>query len=208
MRLYIVAIILILMCANCSEIKCPPSTTTDKIVKQTLKDYFPYKPGDTIKFTRYYGALNVGVLVFTVDTTSFIERVSEYSDCGIDRVYKYENINHFCFKLSNQTKEVKDGDIEIIGKYAKDQYYKDQDPSELNIVFYGTRFSFDNFGDAVVHGDSTVTVDSIFFNNKNYGPGFCISSTYPYGATIYFNSTYGILKYIRQSTEQQLIYTE
>ncbi len=75
----------------------------------------------------------------------------------------------------------------------------------MKIEFYGSDFSFP-VGRAAFDGYPAFAVDSIILNNKNYGPGFCVRPDNP--TRIYFNSTYGILKYVNEATKVQFIYTE
>ncbi|MDP1727633.1 MAG: hypothetical protein Q8M15_12690 [Bacteroidota bacterium] len=209
MRLLIIVIIITLMHTGCiKECNCPPDKTTYKIVKQSLRDYFPYKPGQKIKFAKFIDTVSTGEVIFMANSPSVTHQTEHESDdcCTGGMYFEYEDIELFHLKLSNLTEPGKDCNIGITGNYAKNLYQNDIDLSDLVINLYGSNFEFGMFGVAVFDGSPYYNVDSIFINNKNYGLGFCIRPTYT--TRIYFNSTFGILKYINESTKEQLVYTE
>ncbi len=189
---------LILTLISCARNDCAPPTTGDTRIKKIVKDYFPYHAGEKIKFMRYIDTAKVGEIELTIDTSSSVgtRETMEWCSGGMGQEFRYENLEHFKYTFVNQTEAGKNWTLELTAEYG----------SELLISMYGSDFSFDYFENAIVNGNPFFAVDSIFLNNKNYGPGFC--TDLKASTRIYFNSTYGILKYINYPKKEQLIYTE
>ncbi len=205
MKLPVILVTLAFLFASCGGNYCPPSTTSNWVIKPIIKGYFPYQAGDKIKFTRYIDTVKTGEIVLIVDTSSFIDNRRNEKDCAGGSLHvNFLNIEHKLFTL-NQTETDKDWVIEIIGRYDKEEVSK-IDITELVVKLYDSDITCYDFGDAVVHGSVYYSVDSIFINNKNYGPGMCIQPNYP--TRIYFNQTYGILKYVNDTKKEQILYTE
>lgn len=189
----------------CSRDKCPPNTVTDLVLRPELKTYFPYQANQLLHFSKYIDTVYTGEISFTIDTPKvYIERESVFKDCLTADAYNVTT-NYECLKiiLINQTEIGNNLDIQFKGGYSELNHPFDYDNSGLNILYGTKRYSFYNFSNVIRKlENSHYKMDSIILNKRNYGEGFCLSPNW--NTRIYFNSTYGIIGYVNESTKESL----
>jgi len=193
MRLFIS--ITILLFFSCNQNDCDEFKVNEIRLKKIVKDYFPYHAGEKIKFTRFIDTAMVGKIEFTIDTFSYKVGKGDYTNCnGLD--FQIEEIENFNYTFTNQTEPGNNWTLNL------DSY----NGSNFSFLIYGNIFNFYSFEDAIINGNPSYAVDSIILNNKNYGPGFCTNPNN--SLRVYFNSTYGILKFTNTSKKEEIIFTE
>lgn len=184
---------------------CAPNTVSSLIVRQNLKDFFPYKPQQDIVFEKYIDSTKIGDVIFTTDTLSFIEHRNHTIDCrkGMGMSYHEVYSEHFLYKLVNQTEPNFDCNLEFIGEFKMGSAETNYDNTSLNIHIYDYKNSIYSLSELIKDDSSIFWLDSLVINGKNYGKTICYNPNWT--KRIYFNSTHGIIMYLDESKKIKLI---